>query len=361
MVKSMYIHIPFCKSICSYCDFAKILYNEKYVMPYLEKLKNEVIDAYDGKEINTLYIGGGTPSCLNENELIYLSEIIKTIKLSDSYEFTFECNIEDISPDLLILLKDMKVNRLSIGIESFNKCKLDFMNRKADFKDVQQKINLVRSYGFDNINLDLMYGLPGETLKDTKKDLKYILKLNPEHISTYSLIIEDHTMCKIRSDENIDPEEEIKMYEYIVKTLKKKGYNHYEVSNFSKSGYQSKHNMTYWNNEEYYGFGLGASGYIEGFRYDNTKNLDAYLLGKYRESEVLMSKSDMMENEVMLGLRKMEGINLQEFFDKYEINMQDAFPIKPLIKNKELIYKDGYVYINPKYIYVMNELLLKLI
>ena len=361
MVRSMYIHIPFCRKICSYCDFTKIIYNEKYVMPYLEKLKHEIIDAYTGEEINTLYIGGGTPSCLSENELIYLSEIIKTIKLSETYEFTFECNIEDINAELLILLKDMKVNRLSIGIESFNKCKLDFMNRKADFKDAQEKINLVRSYGFNNINLDLMYGLPGETIKDTKKDLNYILKLNPEHISTYSLIIEEHTMCKIRADENIDPEEEIKMYEYIVKKLKKRGYDHYEVSNFAKSGYKSKHNLTYWNNEEYYGFGLGASGYIEGFRYDNTKNLDTYLLDKYRENEVLMSKSDMMENEVMLGLRKMEGINLQEFFDKYEINMQDAFPIKPLIKNKELVYKDGYVYINPKFIYVMNEILLKLI
>ena len=133
------------------------------------------------------------------------------------------------------------------------------------------------------------------------------------------------------------------------------------MSNFSKPGYESKHNLTYWNNEEYYGFGLGASGYIKGFRYENTRSFDEYLLGNYKQNENLVSRTEMMENEVMLGLRKMEGINLQNFFDKYEVNLQDVFPVKPLVRNKELIYKDGYIFINPKYIYVMNEILLKLI
>lgn len=358
---SIYIHIPFCKSICSYCDFTKILYNPGVTIPYLEKLKSEIEDSYEKEPIKTLYIGGGTPSVLNEKERAKLKEIISLFDMSKIAEFTYECNIEDIDDDLLYFLKDIRVNRLSIGIESFDKCKLDFMNRKVDFKDAEHKIALVRSYGFDNINLDLMYGIPNETMRTLKKDLKYLLKLNPEHISTYSLIIEEHTMCKIRNDDNIDPELEVKMYDYIERKLKKKGYKHYEVSNFGKEGFTSKHNLTYWNNEEYYGFGLGASGYIKGFRYENTKSLDEYLLGKYKTVENLVSKTEMMENEVMLGLRKMEGINLQEFFDKYEVNIQDVFPVKPLIKNKELIYKNGYIFINPKYIYVMNEILLKLI
>lgn len=358
---SIYIHIPFCRSICSYCDFCKIIHDRDLVVPYLEKLESEIEDAYEHEPVSTLYIGGGTPSCLSEYETQKLIDIVKTINFADEYEFTFECNIEDIDERLLFDLKEMGVNRLSIGIESFDEAKLKFMNRKVTFKEAEDKIALARKYGFQNISIDLMYGIPYEKAKDLKKDLNLFLKLEPEHISTYSLIIEDHTMCRIRDDSNICEEEETKMYEYIETKLKKNGYDHYEISNYAKPGYASKHNLCYWNNEEYYGFGLGAAGYIKGFRYENTRSLEDYLLGNYKLDEHLVSAQEMMENEVMLGLRKMEGINLQEFFDKYEINLQDAFPVKPLIKNKELIYKDGYIFINPKYIYVMNEILLKLI
>lgn len=330
-------------------------------MPYLKALSNEIDDAYDGELVETIYIGGGTPSVLNERELAELNSIIEKFDLSETVEFTFECNIGDIDEVLLGILRKFGVNRLSIGIESFDSDKLAFMNRSSDFASAKDKIELARKYGFDNINLDLMYGIPGERLRTLKKDLDLVLKLEPEHISTYSLIIEDYTICKIREDENIAPEEEVKMYEYIISKLQKKGYEHYEVSNFSKPGFKSKHNMTYWNNEEYYGFGLGAAGYVKGFRYENTKSIDGYLNGDYKLEENLVSKKAMMEYEVMLGLRKMEGINLQTFYDKYEVNIQDVFPVKPLIRNRELIYKDGYIFINPKYIYVMNEILLKLI
>lgn len=358
---SIYIHIPFCKSICSYCDFAKILYREELVNVYLDALEREINDLYEHEIIDTIYIGGGTPSILSDAELERLAKIIKKFNLGKNVEFTFECNIEDINQNLLIELKKMGVNRLSVGIQSFDKHKLEFMNREANFNDVLNKMELIRTFEFDNVNVDLIYGIANEKLKDLKRDLKLMLKLEPDHISTYSLIIENNTMCKVRGDVPVDADEEIKMYDYIVKKLNKKGFIHYEISNFAKPGLESRHNLTYWNNEEYYGFGLGASGYINGFRYTNTKNIDEYINGIYKHEENLISKTEMMENEVMLGLRKMEGINLQKFFDKYEINMQDVFPIKPLIKSKELIYKDGYVFINPKYIYVMNEILLKLI
>lgn len=358
---SVYIHIPFCKSICSYCDFTKILYREDLIKVYFDALEQEIDDAYEHEKISTLYIGGGTPSCLSDEGLDRLNKIIKKFNLNEEVEFTFECNIEDINQRLLIILKDMGVNRLSIGIESFDKCKLEFMNRNIDFATASEKINLARTFGFNNINVDLIYGLPNEKMRNLKKDLKQILKLNVDHISTYSLIIEDHTMCKVRGDENIAPEEEVKMYNYIVSKLAKKGYIHYEVSNFARPGYESKHNLRYWNNEEYYGFGLGASGYIKGFRYTNVRNIDAYIAGSYKGEENLVSNQEMMENEVMLGLRKMKGINLQAFFDKYNVNIQDVFPVKPLLRSKELIYEDGYIFINPKYIYVMNEILLKLI
>ncbi len=360
-MESIYIHIPFCKNICSYCDFCKIFYNNKDATRYLEALLKEVKEYYLGEEIKTIYLGGGTPSSLNKEELISLFKIIDNFNLSKTNEITFECNPEDITEELIKFLKEKKVNRLSIGVQSFNQDKLNFMERKASFKDLKSKINLIRDIGINNINLDLIYGVPGENLKVLKKDIKKILKLKPEHISTYSLIIEDNTKIKIKGSTNIDDKLELEMYNYIRRKLKRRGYIQYEISNFSKEGYQSKHNLVYWNNQEYYGFGLGASGYINGFRYENTKNINNYCEGKYKKEECLLSKQDIMENEIMLGLRKTNGINLIEFYNKYNVNIQDAFPVKPLLKTKDLIYKNGNIFINPKKIYVSNEILIKLI
>lgn len=360
-IKAVYIHIPFCNSICSYCDFCKVVYNHDWIEPYLEKLESEIDNSYMGEEIETLYIGGGTPSCLNIDELVKLFKILAKFKKANTIEFTFECNLNDIEEEKFKFLYSHGVNRLSIGIESFNSEKLEFMKRESNFKDAKKKIALLRNIGFKNINIDLMYAIPGETVKTLKSDLKKFLKLKPEHISTYSLIIEKNTLVGLNKVKPIEEERDFKLYETICKKLKKKGYIHYEVSNFAKKGYESKHNLTYWNNEEYYGFGVGASGFVEAIRYENTKSLTEYLKGNTISSKSLMSKVDNMENELILGLRKLEGVSLERFFDKFEENMQNIFPIKPLIKNGDLIYKDGYIYINPKKLYVMNEILLKLI
>ena len=360
-MKSLYIHIPFCSSICTYCDFCKLFYKEDLVLDYLNALEREVLEFYNNEPIETIYIGGGTPSSLSDAALNKLFSITSHINKDNLKEYTFECNINDITEPLIRKLINEGINRLSIGVESFNKEKLAFMERTADFKDVLEKINLIKTLGITNINIDLMYGIPNETLNVLKKDLKQILKLNPTHISTYSLILEDHTKLSSQDIEPTDDELELKMYEYIRKKLASKKYKHYEISNFSLNGYTSTHNLTYWNNEEYYGFGLGAHGYIEGFRYENTRNITKYINDEYRLEEKLLSNQEEMENEIMLGLRKIEGINLQKFYDKYKVNLQDVFPIKPLIKNKDLIYQNGYVYINPEKIYIMNEILLKLI
>lgn len=360
-MKSAYIHIPFCKHICSYCDFCKMNYNSKWVNEYLTALKEEIDEKYNNEILNTLYIGGGTPSCLSLDELEKLFDIIKVFNLNESYEFTFECNLDDITEELLLFLHDNKVNRLSIGIESFNKKALKFMERNHSFEQASSTINLARKIGFKNINVDLIYALPNQSMADLRKDINYILKLDVEHISTYSLIIEDHTKIKTKGILPIDEDLDARMYDYIVKKLTSKEYNHYEVSNFAKVGFQSKHNLTYWNNDYYYGFGLGAHGYVHGLRYQNTKNFNDYLKKNYILEENILSKQDIMENEIMLGLRKTKGINLSEFFKKYNENLQDVFNIKPLLKSKELIYKDGNIFINPKMLYVMNEILLKLI
>lgn len=360
-MKSVYIHIPFCSSICSYCDFCKQLYNSSNVEKYLNALEAEIRDRYNDEELDTLYIGGGTPSALNIGELNKLFEIIKLLKLKDTIEFTFECNVNDITEELIQLLKQNRVNRISIGIESFNKEKLKFMERFADYSDVQNKIEMIRNNGINNINVDLMYAIPNETMKDLKKDLDLIIKLKPDHISTYSLILEEYTKLSLQEIKPIDEELELEMYNYIRKKLNKKKYIHYEISNFSLSGKESIHNLNYWNNEEYYGFGLSAHGYIDGIRYENTKNFNKYIEEQFVSKQEIVGFKEKQDYELMLGFRKINGINLEEFYDKYGVNMQEVYPIKPLVKNKDLIYKNGNIYINPDKLYIMNEILLKLI
>lgn len=360
-MNSVYIHIPFCKGICAYCDFPKILYNEELVNKYLDALSNEIKELYNNEPIHTIYIGGGTPSALNSYQLDKLFSIIEIFNTKELIEMTFECNIEDITTELINTLKKTKVNRISIGIQTFNKDLLKKIERKAEYDDTKNKIDLLKANGYTNINLDLMYALPNEKMSHLKRDLNLFIKLKPTHISTYSLILEKNTKLYINGEKNIDESLDSQMYYYIIKKLRKYKYNHYEVSNFSLTNYESKHNSKYWLNQEYYGFGLAAHGFIDGFRYENTHDINEYICGVYKLNNYLVSNQEMMENEIMLGLRLTKGINIKDFFDKYEVNIQDVFPIKPLIKSKELIYKDNYIYINPKYLYVMDAIIIKLV
>ena len=360
-MNAVYVHIPFCRHICSYCDFCKVLHIKTFVDDYLESLQNEIINTYDGEIIKTIYIGGGTPSCLTHQERVKLFRIMENFKKAPDIEYTFECNPEDITDDLLDDIVAAGVNRISLGVESFDKNNLAFLNRSIDYKDLEAKLEMLHNRGLDNINLDLMYAIPNQKMSSLKKDINNLLKLNPTHISTYSLIIEEHTKLANDKTQYISQDEDRKMYDYIVKTLEKNGYIHYEVSNFAKEGFESKHNITYWLNNEYYGFGLGASGFKGGVRYTNTKNLSEYINNKYRKEELLLTMKDQTDNEIMLGLRLLKGIDVNNFYDKYGKNIQELYPVEQLIKDKLLIYKGGYLYIDPKYIYTMNEILTKLI
>lgn len=359
--KGVYIHIPFCKTICSYCDFCKVFYNEKWVKKYLDCLKEEIDDIYMNEEIDTIYIGGGTPSALRSKYLEYLFNILKGLNKENLKEFTFECNLNDINKELLELLSSNGVNRLSIGIESFHEEKLKYMGRSHTFIEAQEKIALCRELGFSNINIDFIYGFPFETIKMMTQDLKMILKLKPDHISTYSLMIEDNTLLKINNYNRIDDDMDAEMYKMICKILTKKHFKHYEVSNFAMQGKESLHNLRYWKNQEYYGFGLSASGYIDKIRYTNTKSLTKYLAGEYNGEKEILTKHDIMDNHLMLGFRLTEGINIQEFNEKYKVKMEDVYPTKPLTKNNDLIIKKGNIFINPDKLYIMNEILIKMI
>lgn len=359
MIESVYIHIPFCHKICSYCDFAKLYYKKEWVDNYLDALEKEINQKYKNEKIKTIYIGGGTPSSLNLDQLKKLFNIINKFNLDQNLEFTFECNIENINEKKLIFLKKNKVNRLSIGIESFNNKILKILNRKnIDFENTKKLIDQAKKIGFENINIDLIYSIEGQTLEDLKKDLDLFNKLNVEHISIYSLILEKNTKLYINNYNNVDEELELQMYEYITNFLKKNNYIHYEISNYSKKGYESKHNLTYWNNSKYYGFGLGASGYIDNIRYTNTRSFNKYINNDFKLEEDQLTKKDEMELEMILGLRKIKGVNLSEFEKKYHQKIINTFKIDKLLEEQKLLIKDNYIYINPNYLYVSNDILI---
>ena len=354
MTKSVYIHIPFCSNICAYCDFCKLFYTKKWIKPYLKSLEKEIISKYKGDVIETIYIGGGTPSCLSLDELKILFDIIDIFK-TDLKEFTFECNIEDINEELLEFLKNTNVNRLSIGLESTKKSNLEYLGRKYSI-DFRNKIELACKY-FDNINVDLIYALKTESLKDLEDDLDFLISMNIKHISTYSLIIEEHT--KFRNEKNIDEDLDYEMYKLINGKLS--NYHHYEVSNFCLKGYESKHNLVYWNNDRYYGFGLGASGFIDDIRYDNNKNILEYINGKYLKEYEKLEKYEDMQNEMILGLRKLDGVSKKKFYLKYGKKIEDVFDIKELLNSKKLIDDGEYIYISLDYIYLSNEILINFV
>ncbi len=360
MIKSCYIHIPFCKNICSYCDFCKNYYNDEMVSKYLDALEKEIKDNYKKDVLDTLYIGGGTPSSLSYDNLNKLFNVLKTFKLSNNYEFTFECNFEDITDELLKLLKENKVNRISIGIQTFNNKFEDILSRTIDKDKMFENISKVKKY-FDNINVDLMYAVPTESINDLKKDLINIIKLDVTHVSTYALIIEDHTKLSIKNIKEISDDLQSNMYYMIVNELTKFGYNHYELSNFAKKGYESRHNLTYWKNERYYGFGAGTSGFINNTRYDNTKSIINYIKGKTKVYEEKLNKLMLMKDEVMLNLRMTKGINKNNFYNKYKIRLEDAFNYKYLVE-EELLEDDGLnVFVKKDKLFISNEVIIRML
>lgn len=348
-MKSVYIHIPFCHTICTYCDFPKVFRNDDWINKYLKKLKDEIKENYKGELIETLYIGGGTPSSLNIKQLIKLFEIIKIFNIKKDAEITLEANSEDLTEEKLLFLKG-KINRLSIGVQTFNDRLLKIMNRTVNMPNIKNAFKY-----FENINIDLMYGFNEENPRILKQDLIEILKLKPAHISTYNLILEPNTILYIKG---YNLKNEDTTYEKIINKYLK-DYSHYEISNYALKGYESKHNLMYWNNERYYGFGLGASGYINNERYDNTRSITKYLNGEYRYITHTLDETETLQNEFILGFRKIHGISKANFKNKYQKDIKDIEIIQVLLKQNLLKENDTNIYINSKYIYVSNEILVK--
>lgn len=356
-MKSCYIHIPFCEKICAYCDFCKMFYNEKLVDKYLDELEKEIDSLYKGELIKTLYIGGGTPSSLNVSQLKRLFEITDKFKRSDLCEFTIECNFSNTTKEKLELFRENGVNRLSFGLETISSSQLEFLEREESIERTANIIKTAKEIGFNNINVDLMYALPNETIDDLKKDLDFIKSLDIEHVSCYSLIIEEHTKLSINNTENIDSDLDYEMYLEICNFMKNNGFSHYEISNYSKVGFESKHNLVYWNNDEYYGFGLGASSYIDNKRCANTRSISNYLKGKYLLEEEILEKDDLVYYEVMLNLRKKSGIDLNKLYSLYNVRLD----YKELVNLGLLEIDDNKLYIPEDKWYISNDIIIRLL
>ena len=330
---SAYVHIPFCTQICYYCDFSKVFIKNQPVDSYLEHLIEEY-DSYDIKKLRTLYIGGGTPTALSAPQLAFLLEKL-TDKLDLSYleELTIEANPGDLDQEKIAVLKDSPVNRVSLGVQTFNDRMLKQIGRSHLEKDIYENIANLKKAGFDNISIDLIYALPKQTMEDVKINVAKAIALDIPHMSLYSLILENHTVFMNRMRRGKLPltkeDLEAEMFEYIIAELEKAGFEHYEISNFSKPGFESRHNLMYWDNAEYYGIGAGASGYVDGVRYKNHGPIRHYLqaveAGHARVQEEVLTLKEKMEEEMFLGLRKKSGVSKKRFEEKFGRSFEDQY------------------------------------
>ena len=341
----IYIHIPFCKQKCFYCDFCSFAnkneMQEKYVETVINEIKN--ITHKEKYTVTTIYLGGGTPSILNPD---YIKSILQEIKSSfeilDDAEITIEINPGTVNEEKLKRYKEYGINRLSIGLQSANDKILKNIGRIHDYKQFEETFFFARKCGFKNINVDLMIGLPTQAIEDVKQTLEKIIQKNPEHISVYSLIIEEGTIIEKLINENKlqlpDEETERIMYWTVVNELKENGYNQYEISNFSKKTYESKHNTNCWKQKQYIGLGTSAHSYLNKKRYSNTNNIEEYIkniqennISKNITIHEEQTEESTMNEYMLLGLRMIQGININEFKQKFKTD--------PTIKYKEILEK----------------------
>jgi len=356
----LYIHIPFCAHKCDYCDFISFANNESKIEEYINKLKEEIIEEnLEQYKITTIYIGGGTPSFIASK---YITEILKLINKEHAEEITIEVNPGTVTKEKLEAYYNAGINRLSIGLQSTDNEILKQISRIHTYEQFLETYNLARQVGFKNINIDLMIGLPNQKNEDISKTLETVIKLNPEHISVYSLIVEEGTIMENKISKGIlklpDEKLERKMYWNVKNTLEQAGYEHYEISNFAKQGYKSKHNCNCWEQKEYIGVGLAAHSYINKTRYSNTENFKEYLrnIKETRTIHEVQNQEDEQKEYMLLGLRKIEGVNIQKFKNKFVINPIYLYRVEldKLYKNKLVEIDINYIKLTKKGIDLAN-------
>jgi oxygen-independent coproporphyrinogen-3 oxidase len=370
MIKSAYLHIPFCHHICHYCDFNKVFLQGQPVDDYLKALEQEImmtLSRFHTEQLETIFVGGGTPTALNEKQLEWLCKIIRNnLPVGEQFEFTFEANPGELSIEKLQILKDAGVNRISLGAQSFNDQLLKTIGRAHSASDIIHSIAEIKKAGFKNISIDLIFSLPGQTIADFKETLHEAFSLDIPHYSGYSLIIEPKTVFYnlMQRGKLLTPGEdaEAEMYELLMEEMEIHGYHQYEISNFSKPGFESRHNLTYWNNEEYFGFGAGAHSYVEGFRRSNIGPLKKYMemvnKGNFPVlEENKVSKAEQMEEEMFLGLRKTDGVSISKFSHKFDLDPMVLFhnELTSLVQKGWLETNGGHIYLTKRGRLLGNE------
>lgn len=358
----IYIHIPFCKSKCIYCDFISFANKETNIKKYIDALNIEIENNKKNYKINTIYIGGGTPSFIDSKYIIEIVEKIKSnYKVEEKAEITIEVNPGTVDEEKLRDYINIGINRISIGLQSTNNKILKQIGRIHTYEEFINTYNLARKVGFKNINVDLMLALPNQTLEEIEDSVKRVIKLNPEHISIYSLIIEEGTkMEELVNNKKIQlPSDELerKMYRNIKNELEKSGYRHYEISNFSKKGFESRHNTNCWYQKEYIGFGLSAHSYIDNKRFCNTNNIEEYIKNIENNSIKnnihiceIQNEEEKKKEYMLLGLRKIDGVNIQEFKNKFVDN-----PIYLFRKELEKLVENDLIQIDLNNIKLTNK------
>ncbi len=323
MVKSVYIHIPFCRSKCHYCSF--ISFNKlELKKEYLKALEKEINTQYENEILNTVYFGGGTPSNLTPQEF---ENILKHFNISGKTEITTELNPESLDFSYLKDLKDIGFNRLSLGAQTFDDDILKQINRRHNSEQIVQAVEKAHNAGFKNISLDFIYGLPNQTTEMFLSDLQKAITLGVTHISLYGLSIEKGCYFSTHKPENLPNEDsQADMYLGAIDFLGANGFEHYEISNFSLPDFYSKHNLNYWQNNEYYGFGVAAHGYLNGIRYGNSETIEDYIENPLKHlHERIETPQDRLEEEIFLGFRITKGINVQSINSKYGIDFEDKY------------------------------------
>ena len=339
-IKHLYIHVPFCKSICSYCDFCHRVYDENLVNKWLDTIKLEINDKCRD-DYETIYIGGGSPTSLNNFQLEQLLSFIQQYS-NKVIEYTIEVNPDSLNMEKINLFKKYGINRISMGVQSSNDDELILLNRKHNFEDVREKINLLKQNGLFNISIDLMYSLPNQTIKSLNKTLDDFISLDIPHVSLYSLTIEENSIFAKKGYKPLDNDIEADMYELICNRLKENGYKHYEVSNFTKESYESKHNMAYWDYDDFLGISMSASSKVADKRWTNTRNFNEYFNDyNAKDEDISLSIDDMKFENIMMSLRTSKGLNIDNFNKRYNCDLLDEYSNS--IKDNNLDFSDGYL------------------
>ena len=365
---SLYIHIPFCAQKCLYCDFPSFARKDHLRKSYIEALNKEIIslrEKHNNLEINTIFIGGGTPSVLEADELECLLKEVAKLNMAKDIEYSMECNPGNLTEEKLEVMKNYGVNRISMGLQAKQDNLLKGLGRIHNYKTFEENFLLAKKVGFNNINVDLMFGLPNQRLNEWEETLREIISLEPAHISAYSLIIEEGTaFYNLYENDKLKlptEEEERKMYHLAKKILEENGFNQYEISNYAKEGKECRHNLAYWNMDNWIGVGSAAASYINGKRIKNISSVEEYInsineKGEAVEEIINNSKNDNMEEFMFMGLRKINGIDENEFKKRFSMNINDVYGeiLNKYIDEGLLIRDSGRIFLSEKGIEISN-------